>query len=159
MQQIFKDNIKDLALKNNNVKGFNEYAFGENKYIIVLPEKWSLEERLEDVNGDGLEVNFTDNYSIKGSIEVLNEVSKNEYISQALKKSINDIKTSNYRYNDEEWIVYKYDTKKLGRDFENIIYLKEYSEEKLLIVNFEVEQNKYKPSINVVFDEIALRCK
>lgn len=159
MQQMFKDNIKDVALKNNNVKSFMQYKVGEDKNTIILPEKWSFEENLEEQNGDRLEVRFTDSYSINGSIEVLNQVSENEYITQALKEVNNDIKIFNYNYDNDEWVVYKYDTKKSGIDFENTIYLKKCSEEKLLIVSFEVEQNKYKPSIQTVFDEIALGVK
>lgn len=145
MSQFFVKDIKQYALSNNNAERFNMHILREGKYSFLLPEGWTI----EDVNNDDSDifVSFNKEDRIHGSVTIIEE---------NLKKSFNDItnEENNIKVFDEDYKWYVITLKK--DSYTNKYYLRDYSEGKVLILQFSYKDIREKESIKIVFNEIAM---
>lgn len=154
MKQLFKNDIRKIALLNNEIRAFKEVDLENGKYKIVLPEKWSVNERNKNIDGVEFEATVNDNNKIDGTISILDGVNDLNNIPDTIFK---DVKNRKYKVYDDygvNWHVLEY---KMPYDnkYKNICYFREYSKGKILIISFHFDESQYKPSIKVAFDEVA----
>jgi hypothetical protein len=45
MQGLFKENFEQVVLIDQGISKFKEYNFEENKYVISLPNDWTIDEK------------------------------------------------------------------------------------------------------------------
>ncbi|VYU57657.1 hypothetical protein [Clostridium tertium] len=143
MKGFFIDNIKKVAISNNNIEGFTKYSLREGRYTISLPKGWEVREESKD---DDLIISFNNESIIYGDISIVDgelvEVSEN------IDQNNKHIKTENNIYIwkvitlDEDGNIDKY-------------YLRNYSEGRVLIIKYSYKKSKVKNSIKVVFDNIS----
>lgn len=154
MQQLFKENVRKIALSNNNIRAFRELNVGDGKYQVLLPETWSIDERNKNIDGIEFEATINDNNKINGTISILDRIKEIDNIPDTIFK---DVKSEDYNVYDEygiKWHVLEY---KMPNDdeYKNICYFRKYSRGKILIINFHFDESEYKPSIKVAFDKVA----
>lgn len=150
MGQLFKRDIREVAVL-NNINRFKEYSLMNGKYKISLPEDWVVETRvMEEVN---FLIKFTDNKSIEGNITIQNNIKDIRGVVNSVLE--NNINTKYNVYNEDgiEWYVI--DCYKEIDSYKKKYYYKQLYEEKALLVEFQINKDNYKSSIETVFDEIA----
>lgn len=142
MKGLFIEDIREVAISNNNIKEFDSYLLREGKYKFVLPEGWDMEES-GNYNSD-IVAKFSNENSIYGSISIV------EGNIQEICKSITN-NEDNITEIKEDYLWYIINIS--NNDKKNKYYLRDYSEGKVLIIKYSY--TKEKNSINVVFDYIA----
>jgi hypothetical protein len=147
MKNLFINDIREVAISNNNIEKFNDHLLREGKYKISLPEGWEIDEKNSNYNSD-INISFNDKNNINGSISIIEgnieEVIKGIAIRDYSIKVIDDY--------DYTWNIICINDKK---SINNKYYLRKYSEGKVLMIKYSYKVGKEKNSINVVFDTIA----
>jgi len=144
MKYLFIEDIKQVAIS-NNVEGFNDYLLSLGRYKLTLPIGWNLKENpsnMEDIN-----VLFGDGSNINGKIIITN--GKLEDYVEEYKDLSSEIE--NYEGYNYDW---KIASKKEARNVTKY-YLAQYSEGKVLIVEYYYSKGNIKNSMKIVFDKIA----
>jgi len=154
MQQIFSEDIRKVAMRNNGIKDFSEYKLNEGEYKVLLPREWSIEERRENIGENELEVKFNSD-KIEGNIIILNDINSMEELNTIVFQNLNNKKHYGYESNGVSWNVIDYEVKENSNMFRNKCYFREYSEGKVILIIFKYDDSKYKPSMEVVFEEIV----
>lgn len=149
MKNLFIQDIKEVAISNNNIKNFDEYLLGEGEYKVSLPEGWEIDKKIKSFNGD-ININFSDNDNIEGNISI--EKGNIEDISFSITNSKENIKIIEDNY---IWHIINVVNNKTINKY----YLRSYSEGKVLIIKYSYIKEKEKNSINVVFDSISMSFK
>nr|WP_286173072.1 hypothetical protein [Caproiciproducens sp. MSJ-32] len=145
MSTLFVEDIKEVAISNNNIENFNYCLLREGSYKILLPENWIIEEN-QPYSDKELEADFSDNKNIEGSIIIL-ERDLEEVIDLVLNEEEGKI----LRSSNEDWNVVE-----INKDnYINKYYIKQYSEGKVLIIKYSYKKGKIKNSMKVVFDKIS----
>jgi len=145
MKNLFIEDIKEVAISNNNIEKFNYYLLGEGNYKILLPEDWVIKENHPNSNKE-LDVDFSDNKNIEGEVFIL-ERDLEESINFVLNEDYGEI----FRNSNEDWNIVE-----VNRDnYINKYYIKQYSEGKVLVVKYSYQKGKIKNSMKVVFDKIS----
>lgn len=142
MKNLFINDIREVAISNNNIENFDAYLLREGKYKVSLPEGWEI-----DDNSNGyINVNFTDRNDIYGNIVIVDgEV---ESICNDIKTNKDDIRIVE---DNSTWFIIS----KKENNTINKYYLRDYSEGKVLMIKYSYIKGKEKNSINVVFDSIS----
>lgn len=142
MKNLFINDIREVAISNNNIESFDAYLLREGKYKVSLPEGWEI-----DDNSNGyINVNFTDRNDIYGNIAIVDgEV---ESICNDIKTNKDDIRIVE---DNSTWFIIS----KKENNTINKYYLRDYSEGKVLMIKYSYIKGKEKNSINVVFDSIS----
>lgn len=144
MRYLFIEDIKQVAIS-NNVEGFNDHLLSLGNHKIRLPIGWELNDNTSDI-GD-TNVLFGNGININGKISIVNGELE-DYVEryEDLSSEIVDLEGSNYYWRiadkNEETNIIKY-------------YLTQYSEGKVLIVEYSYNKGKIKNSMKIVFDEIS----
>ena len=154
MQQFFSEDIRKVAMRNNGIKNFTEYKLNEGRYKVLLPREWSIEDRRENIGENELEVEFNSD-KIKGNIIILNDINSIEEVNTIIFQNLNNKKYYGYKSNGVSWNVVDYEVKENGYTFRNKCYFREYSEGKVILISFRYDEGKFKPSMEVVFEEIV----
>lgn len=144
MKYLFIEDIKQVAIS-NNVEGFNDYLLSLGRYKLTLPIGWNLKENpsnVEDIN-----VLFGDGSNINGKIIIVN--GKLEDYVEEYKDLSSEIE--NYEGYNYDW---KIASKKEARNITKY-YLTQYSEGKVLIVEYYYSKGNIKNSMKIVFDKIS----
>lgn len=144
MKYLFIEDIKQVAIS-NNVEGFNDYLLSLGRYKLTLPIGWNLKENpsnMEDIN-----VLFGDGSNINGKIIITN--GKLEDYVEEYKDLSSEIE--NYEGYNYDW---KIASKKEARNITKY-YLTQYSEGKVLIVEYYYSKGNIKNSMKIVFDKIS----
>lgn len=153
MQQFFSEDIKMVAMRNNGVKNFSQYRLDEGKYKVLLPGEWTIEESKENIDDKELEVKFNSD-KIEGSINILNNLNSIDEVDKEVFKDVKNKKYYVYNENEVLWNVIDYEAKE-SNNIRSKCYFREYSEGKVILINFKYDNSKYKPSMEVVFEEIV----
>ena len=139
MENLFISDIKKVAILNNNIEKFDRYVLREGKYSFSLPEGWDIDSRS---NNNDVIVTFNNKEDIYGSISILNNSVDNMKIYKDGKKIIE---------NGYTWtVISKSDKKHVSK-----YYMRDYSEGRVLAIEFSYTEGKVKNSIKVVFDYIV----
>lgn len=149
MKSLFMQDIKKVAISNNNIEKFDEYLLGEGEYKVSLPEGWEIDKRIECFNSD-ININFSDNNNIKGNISIVK--GNIEDISNSITNNKENIKIIEDNY---IWHIINV----INNKTINKYYLRSYSEGKVLVIKYSYIKGKEKNSINVVFDSISMSFK
>lgn len=144
MRYLFIEDIKQVAIS-NNVEGFKDYPLNLGKYKLMLPIGWNLKENpssVEDIN-----VLFGDGSNISGKMIIVNG-NLEDYVEKYKDFSgeVVDLKGHNYSWK----ITNKKEAKNITK-----YYLTQYSEGKVLIVEYYYSKGSIKNSMKIVFDEIS----
>lgn len=144
MKYLFIEDIKQVAIS-NNVEGFNDYLLGLGKYKLTLPIGWNLKENpsnVEDIN-----VLFGNGSNINGKMIIVSG-NLEDYIEKYkdFSNEIEDLKGSNYYWK----VASKEEVRNITK-----YYLTEYSEGKVLIVEYSYSKENIKNSMKIVFDKIS----
>jgi hypothetical protein len=144
MKYLFIEDIKQVAIS-NNVEGFNDRLLSLGNHKITLPIGWKLNDNTSNIEDNN--VLFGDGSNINGKISIVNGELE-DYVEryEDLSSEVVNLEGSNYNW--------KIADKKEKR---NIIkyYLTQYSEGKVLIVEYSYNKGKIKNSMKIVFDEIS----
>jgi rRNA maturation endonuclease Nob1 len=143
-----------VALRNNEVKDFYEYKLSEEKYKVLLPSNWSVEEVRENIDGKELELKFNSD-KIDGKITILNNLNSINEIDEIMFKNANNKKYYGYENSVVSWNVIEYEVKENNNISKNKCYFRENNEGKVILINFKYNNSKCKPSMEVVFEEIV----
>lgn len=149
MKSLFMQDIKKVAISNNNIEKFDEYLLGEGEYKVSLPEGWEIDKRIESFNSD-ININFSDKNNIKGNISIVK--GNIEDISNSITNNKENIKIIEDNY---IWHIINV----INNKTINKYYLRSYSEGKVLVIKYSYIKGKEKNSINVVFDSISMSFK
>ncbi|MGL5354286.1 MAG: hypothetical protein ACRDA5_13360 [Clostridium sp.] len=152
MQQLFRNDIRKVAFRNNGVKNFHQYKINEGKYNILLPGEWLVEEE-ENIDGEKLEVRFNSN-KIEGTINIISSLDNINEVDSKLLRNASNKKYYEYESDSELWKVIDYQVKENNNTFRNKCYFRKSSEGKVILINFKYVDKKNKPSMEVVFEEI-----
>lgn len=144
MKYIFIEDIKQVAIS-NNVEGFNDYLLSLGKYKLTLPIGWNLKENPSDV--EDINVLFGDGSNINGKIIIVNGELE-DYVEKYKDLSSEIVTLKGYNY---DW---KIASKKEARNITKY-YLTQYSEGKVLIVEYYYIKGSIKNSMKIVFDKIS----
>lgn len=141
---LFRENILRTAYTNNDILEFKEYKIDKGRYKVIVPEGWSIQEKLEE-GKDFSTILISDSKSINIEIQIYKEKSNfNKEVEfskcEILSKEING----------NEWKVLIYDSK----DEERVFYYKEDGKA-LITMNVAYNQENYKDSIKTIFDKIV----
>lgn len=142
MKNLFINDIRKVAISNNNIEEFDVYLLREGKYKISLPIGWEI----DDNSNSYININFTDGKDIHGNIFITND--EIESICNDITINKDDIKIVE---DDSTWYIIN----KKEDDTINKYYLRNYSEGKVLMIKYSYIKGKEKNSINVVFDNIS----
>ncbi len=146
MKNLFINDIRKVAISNNNIEKFNDHLLREGKYKVSLPEGWEIDEKNTSYNSD-INIIFNNKSNISGNISIITG-------------DVEDI-TENIAVNDAKIIVvddydYTWNIVSINKErFINKYYIRKYSEGKVLIIKYFYKSEKEKNSINVVFDTIS----
>ena len=144
MKYIFIEDIKQVAIS-NNVEGFNDYLLSLGKYKLTLPIGWNLKENPSDV--EDINVLFGDGSNINGKIIIVNGELE-DYVERYKDLSSKIVTFKGYNY---DWkIVSKNEERNITK-----YYLTQYSEGKVLIVEYYYSKGSIKNSMKIVFDKIS----
>ena len=154
MQQIFSKDIRNVALRNNGVKGFAEYKLSEEKYKVLLPREWEVETVGENIDGTELELKFNSD-KINGNITILNNINNINEVDIIIFENVNNKKNYGYENGGVYWNIIDYNMKNNKEKFKNKCYFRKDSEGKVILINFKYNSSKYKPSMEVVLEEIV----
>ncbi|MGL5086519.1 MAG: hypothetical protein ACRC68_12510 [Clostridium sp.] len=152
MQQIFSEDIRKVAFRNNGVKNFAQYSVNKGEYRVVLPEEWLVEEE-ESIDDKEIDVKFN-SHKIQGDIKILNNLDSISEVDSKLLKDVINKKYYEYKSNGVSWKVIEYQVKDNDNTFENKSYYREFSEGKVILINFKYMDKKIKPSMKIILDEI-----
>ena len=144
MKYIFIEDIKQVAIS-NNVEGFNDYLLSLGKYKLTLPIGWNLKENPSDV--EDINVLFGDGSNINGKIIIVNGELE-DYVERYKDLSSKIVIFEGYNY---DW---KIASKNEARNITKY-YLTQYSEGKVLIVEYYYSKGSIKNSMKIVFDKIS----
>lgn len=142
MKGLFVNDIRKVAISNNNIENFDVYLLREGKYKVSLPEGWEI----DDNSNNDVNIDFNDGNDIYGNISIAN--GEIESICKDITSSKDDIKIVE---NDNTWYI-------INKKEDNTInkyYLRDYSEGKVLMIKYSYIKGREKNSINVVFDYIS----
>ncbi|MDV4150193.1 hypothetical protein R0131_05010 [Clostridium sp. AL.422] len=145
MRNLFIEDIKNVAMSNNNIEKFNKHILREGKYSFSLPAGWEIDS-VNDSNNDII-VTFNDKDDLYGDISIINTDIDNVYGD---KKS--DIDSDIIIEEGYEWTIITEIDEKIINNY----YIRDYSEGKVLIIKFSYTEGKQKNSIKVVLDYIAM---
>lgn len=144
MKYLFIEDIKQVAIS-NNIEGFKDYFLSLGKYKLTLPIGWNLKEspsNIEDVN-----VLFGDGSNIKGKMIIV-DGELGDYVEKYEDLSSKVVNYEGYNY---DWkIASKKEERKITK-----CYLTQYSEGKVLIVEYYYSKGNIKNSMKIVFDKIS----
>ena len=146
MKNLFINDIRKVAISNNNIEKFNDHLLREGKYKVSLPEDWEIDEENTSYDSD-INIIFNNKNNISGNISII-------------AGDVKDI-TENIAANDAKIIVvddydYTWNIVSINKEkFINKYYIRKYSEGKVLIIKYFYKSGKEKNSINVVFDTIS----
>jgi hypothetical protein len=146
MKNLFIEDIRKVAISNNNIEKFNGYSLGEGKHKILLPEGWMIEEN-QISSSKELDAALTNQMNIEGSICILDgdlEYTINQIINNNSNESV-------VKKLDNNWNIVIVNS----NNYINKYYLREYSEGKVLIIKYYYKEGKIKNSMNVVFEVIC----
>jgi len=145
MSNIFIEDIREVAISNNNIDSFNYHVLGEGSYKVLLPEDWIVEENYSNFDKE-LDVDFSNKQNIEGNIIILEGD-----LEEAIKLMLNEETGEMLRNSNEDWNIVE-----LNKDnYINKYYIKQYSEGKVLIIKYSYKKGKVKNSMKVVFDKIS----
>ncbi|WP_300380025.1 hypothetical protein [Clostridium sp.] len=144
MKHLFIEDIKQVAIS-NNVEGFNDYLLDLGRNKLTLPIGWSLKEN--PYNIEKTDVTFNNGSNINGKIIIV-DGELEDYIKKYnnLSSEVVNLEGSNYNWK----VVYK-------KEEENVTkyYLTQYSEGKVLIIEYSYDKRSIKNSMEIVFDKIS----
>lgn len=144
MKYLFIEDIKQVAIS-NNVEGFNDHLLSLGNHKITLPIGWNINDNTSNT-GD-TNILFGNGININGKISIVNGELE-DYLEkyQDLPNEVVSLEGSNYHWKiadkKEESNIIKY-------------YLTQYSEGKVLIVEYSYNKGKIKNSMKIVFDKIS----
>ncbi|MCR1951037.1 MULTISPECIES: hypothetical protein [unclassified Clostridium] len=142
MKNLFINDIRKVAISNNNIEKFDVYLLREGKYKVSLPVGWEI----DDNSNSYININFNDGNDIYGNISITN--GDIETICNDIAINKDDIKIVE---DDSTWHI-------INKEKDNTInkyYLRDYSEGKVLMIKYSYIKGNEKNSINVVFDSIS----
>lgn len=154
MQRFFLEDIRKVAMRNNGVKKFSEYKLKQGEYKILLPIEWSEEEIIKNIDGKELEVKFNSD-TIEGDLTILNNMDSINVLESSIFKNFNNVKYYTYEEFEVCWNVIDYEVYENGNTIINKCYFRDYHEGKVVLINFKYDEGKFKPSMEVVFEEIV----
>ena len=144
MKYFFIEDIKQVAIS-NNVEGFNDHLLSLGNHKITLPIGWKLSDNTSNIEDNN--VLFGDGSNINGKISIVNGELE-DYLEryEDLSSEVVNLEGPNYNWKIAD---------KKGKG--NIIkyYLTQYSEGKVLIIEYSYNKGKIKNSMKIVFDEIS----
>ncbi|GAA0086033.1 hypothetical protein UT300007_24720 [Clostridium sp. CTA-7] len=146
MKNLFINDIRKVAISNNNIEKFNDHLLREGKYKVSLPEGWEIDEKNTSYNSD-INIIFNNKNNISGNISII--TGDVEDIAENI--AVNDAKIIVVDDYDYTWNIVSINKEK----FINKYYIRKYSEGKVLIIKYFYKSGKEKNSINVVFDTIS----
>ncbi len=159
--KYFEESLKVATLTQNNILEFEEYEIlnGEVKY--ELPSEWIATEKVnDDMNESYVNEFISEDASIYGSIELINESNGVEYvleqcIADIRGMGINKFERDSVIINELEVEVVEYDLK-----FTNNSVKKAYEyyipyEEDMVKITFMISDKKTRENTNVVFENIV----
>ena len=154
MRQVFSEDVRNVALRNNGVKSFTEYKLKQGEYKVLLPQEWIVKEERDNIDEKELEVEFNSD-KIEGNITILNSLYSKDDIESIISKEWKNKRCYGYKSEGVLWNVIDYEVKEDSKTFTNKCYFREYSEGKVILIRFKYNSNKFKPSMEVVFEEIV----
>lgn len=154
MQQFFSEDIKKVAFRNNKVSAFTEYKVGNEKYKMLLPKEWTIEEERENIDEKELELRFNSD-KIEGNITILNNFNSIDEVNSKIFKDVTHKKYYEYKNNNLTWNVVDYEVKENINNINHKCYFRKCSEGKVILIDFEYDNGKTKPSMEVVFEKIV----
>ncbi|MGL5243953.1 MAG: hypothetical protein ACRC7R_02075 [Sarcina sp.] len=160
-EKVFNNNIKKVALTNNNIGDLNRYMALEGTISYSLPDTWDVEEKKYPGNYIVYDNNFvSEEMGILGYVQVLNT---NKDITTLVTEDKEKLKDKNiYKYelgedkingNNINKVSYTEKSDK-GKTYLNIIYYKKISNEKILKVLFSSSEEKYKENYSTIYEVI-----
>ncbi len=164
-QGFFKDNFKQVVLMEQGISEFKEYDFDEGKYVISLPNEWSVDEKEDKGQYVSYKLDFRDKSNkITGLLEIintkedLNVFAANDLDNQYLEYSNSEIIP--FKDSNNSGVLAQYDTTiKNGYDFKNQCYYLNLEEGKTIKILFNIKEKEYKENINTIFNTIISSIK
>lgn len=153
MKDLFIEDIQNVALSNNNIQSFTEYKLGEDLYSISLPSGWIVEN--EYIESELFKAKITDGNTLFADISIISNTESVDSIFNNIINEKNIDGVQSYSESAVRWNVLYYESSKKNDIYMNRCYLREYSEGKVLIIDFSLKKKDYKPSIVVVLDKIV----
>jgi hypothetical protein len=165
MQGLFKENFEQVVLIDQGISKFKEYNFEENKYVISLPNDWTIDEKESKGQYVSYTLNFKDKSNkLKGSLQVintkedLNVFAENDLNNQSLEYYNSEVIPFNSSNNSG--ILSEYETSiKNGYDFKNECYYLNLGEDKAIKVSFNLKKSEYKENMKTIFNAIISSIK
>jgi len=164
-QGFFKDTFKQVALREQVMKEFKEYAFDEDKYVISLPSEWTVDEKENRGEYVSYKLDFKDkNNELTGLLEIintkedLNVFAENDLNHQYLEYFNSEIIPFNNSNNSGVLIQYETAVKN-GYDFKNECYYLNLEDGKTIKVLFNLKEKEYKENIKTILDTIISSIK
>lgn len=164
-QVFFHEKFQQVALVDQGISQFKEYNFDEGRYVISLPDEWTVDEKESKGQYISYKVNFKDgNNKLTGSVEVINTKTDLSVFSES------DLKNQTLQYSNLEVMPFKnannsgvlsqYNTKiKNGYEFKNECYYLNLEDGQIVKVLFNLKEKDYKENINTVFNKIVSSIK
>lgn len=164
-QGFFKEKFEQVALIDNGISQFKEYSFDEGKYVISLPNEWTVDEKENQGQYVSYKLTFKDgNNKLTGSLEIINTKEDLDAFAES------DLKNQTLKYSNAEVMPFKnssnsgvlvhYNTAvKNGYEFKNECYYLNLEEGKTAKILFNLKEKNYKENIKTVFDAIVSSVK
>ena len=164
-QGFFRDNFQQVVLLDQGISQFKEYNFDDGKYVISLPDEWTVDEKESKGQYVSSKLNFKDgNNKFTGSVEVintkedLNVFSEIDLENQTLKYSNSEVMP--FKNSNNSGVLVQYDTNvRNGYYFKNECYYLNLEDGKIVKVLFNIKQKDYKENIKTIFDVIVSSIK
>jgi hypothetical protein len=158
----FDDRLRIVSLMNSNITDFKQYSISDGKYQYKLPSEWITEQKTYPGNYIIYSNNFkNDELGVIGYAQLINSQENLDKVSGEDKTRLNnekilDYKTSNIKIKDKECrkINYKEKLNQGKLVYHNTYYVSEASGI-VFKVDFSIGQDKYKESLNSVFDVVV----
>ncbi|MPQ42206.1 hypothetical protein [Clostridium tarantellae] len=160
-EKLFNNDIKKVALTNNNIGNLNRYNALEGSISYSLPDTWDVEEKKYPGNYIVYDNNFvSEEMGILGYVQILNTKKSIEELVNADKEKLKDKSINKYECNEDkingENITKVFYNEKSNKEklYLNVIYYKQLSEGQVLKVLFSSSEDKYKEDYNTIYQVI-----
>lgn len=162
VQVGFDDRLRIVSLMNSNITDFKQYSINDGKYQYKLPSEWITEQKTYPGNYIIYSNNFkNDELGVIGYAQLINSQENLDKISGEDKTRLNnekilDYKIANIKIKDKECRKINYKEKLIQGKlvYHNTYYVSEASGI-VFKVDFSIGQDKYKESLNSVFDVVV----
>lgn len=157
VQLFFENSFQKAILRDNNINSFKEYSFNGNSYNISLPDNWRIINNID--KSETIYFSNVDN-SVSGCLQVfdcrksIEEFAKQDCKNQLLK--YNNLKIMPYKDKNNSGILSSYTTSiNNGYDYQNKCYYLEMSDNKIVKILFNRNNECNKENIDKVFKSIV----